>query len=127
MDNNLYSVKDMLCRELASYANVTELNRKYLNDIDKLAHAAKNVCKIIEACEQEEPQEYSRAYRQPHVRMSYRRGRNQNTGEYMSRETNNSYHSQPELIDELKHLMAEAPNESVPEFNRLIQKLEETY
>ena len=119
--NELYSVKDTLCRELASYSNLTELSRRHLHDIDTLAHACKNVCKIIEFCEEEEnevPELYSSRRSNTN---SYRRGRGTN-GRYVSRR---SYHSQPELVDELKHLMMDAPDETTRnDFQGLIQKLE---
>lgn len=59
--NELYELKDNLVETLKEYGR-GEISSSSLNTIDKLAHAAKNVCKVIEACEDEEYSErgYSR-------------------------------------------------------------------
>lgn len=44
----LHELKDMLCDELAKYAEKGELTAGSLDVIDKLAHAAKNVAKLID-------------------------------------------------------------------------------
>lgn len=49
----LMELKEMLCEELESYAG-RELSPSRLDDIDKLAHAIKNICKVIEAAQEEE-------------------------------------------------------------------------
>lgn len=56
--HKLYELKEKLCKELESYAEQS-ITGASIKDIDTLAHAAKNVCKIIEDCEKEE---YSEAY-----------------------------------------------------------------
>ena len=45
---DLYNLKDMLCHELEEYGKLPELSLTSLATIDTLAHACKNVCKIIE-------------------------------------------------------------------------------
>lgn len=56
----LYELKEMLCKELEEYGRKGEMSAGSLEIIDKLAHAIKNICKIIEAYEEEE--EYSGNY-----------------------------------------------------------------
>lgn len=56
--HKLYELKEKLCKELESYAE-EKISGSTLKEIDTLAHAIKNICKIIEAKEEEE---YSEAY-----------------------------------------------------------------
>lgn len=46
----LYDLKEFLCDELCEFAG-KDLNSATLETVDKLAHAAKNVGKVIEMCE----------------------------------------------------------------------------
>lgn len=57
--HEIYELKEMLMKELEEYGSKGELTGGSLEVIDKLAHAIKNLCKIIEAAEEEE--EYSMA------------------------------------------------------------------
>ncbi len=71
----LYDLKSQLVEELEKIGKKGELNSAALQMVDTLAHAAKNVCKVIEACEDEE---YSsrmsrRSYRSYDDGMSGRR------------------------------------------------------
>ena len=50
--HKLYELKDMLVKELGDFSG-KELNGNSLDKIDKLAHAAKNIEKVIECCEDE--------------------------------------------------------------------------
>lgn len=49
----LYELKEKLCEELEKYGG-KELSAGSLDVIDKLAHATKNLCKVIEAKEEEQ-------------------------------------------------------------------------
>lgn len=131
--HKLYELKETLIKELERYADNQTLDLQTLDVIDKLAHAGKNVCKIIEACEEEQ---YSEAmgggsYRSmPHFRMagsyandgsygsygSYARGRGSNT----RRDSMGRYSSAGDFRADLQDLMNSAPNEQVR------QKLMET-
>lgn len=51
--HGLYNLKEMLCKELEEYGERGELNSSSLDVIDKLAHAAKNIDKII-MCKEDE-------------------------------------------------------------------------
>lgn len=51
--HDLYKLKDNLVKELGELGR-QDLSKSNLDTIDKLAHAAKNVGKVIECCEDEE-------------------------------------------------------------------------
>ena len=71
--HKLYELKEALCKELESYAGGS-ISATTLKEIDTLAHATKNICKIIEKCEEEE---YAEAYAMANggsYRGSYGRG-----------------------------------------------------
>ena len=104
--HKLYELKDILVKELERYADQPTLNLENLNVIDTLAHSAKNVCKIIESCEEEKRNyDYSGRYMPPMMpNMSYS-GRRDSMGRY-SRATDGFHMELQEMIDR-------APNESV--------------
>ena len=64
--HDIMNLKEMLVDELSEYGRKGELNAKTLETVDTLAHATKNLCKIIEAAEDEEYSERGRS--------SYERG-----------------------------------------------------
>lgn len=68
--HKLYELKEMLCEELKEYGD-KKLDAGSLEVIDKLAHAIKNIDKIIEAYEEEE---YSNAMGGGSYEGSYARG-----------------------------------------------------
>ena len=96
--NELHELKDRLVDELKNYGR-QELTASNLEKIDMLAHAAKNLCKIIESDDG-----YSGRY-------SYRRD---SMGRY----------SRDGLADKLHDLMKDAPDERTRmEIQRLIDKM----
>lgn len=105
--NELYQLKERLVDELKEYGK-KEMTSGTVQMIDTLAHAAKNVCKIIES----EDEGYSGYY--PNDRMyrgSYRR-------DSMSR------YSRDGLADKLHELMKDVPDERTRmEIQRLIDKM----
>lgn len=52
--HDLTNLKDMLVKELEEFGKNGTLSKASLDNIDKLAHATKNVIKVIECCEQDE-------------------------------------------------------------------------
>lgn len=74
--NALYDLKDMLLEQLEEYGKKGELSSSVLEKVDTLAHATKNLDKIIEVCEGEDSgmDDYSN--------RSYRRSR---SGSYYGR------------------------------------------
>ena len=112
-EKELYELKESLINELASY-NRTRMDKSAICEIDVLAHATKNLCKIIESMEESGYSDRGNSYRR-----SYARGGNN------SRRSYNSYHTPHELVEELRELMNDAPDEaSRQDFQRLIMKLE---
>lgn len=49
--HDLYELKDRLVKELENYGKKGDLSAGSLDVVDKLAHAAKNLCKVIEDAE----------------------------------------------------------------------------
>lgn len=129
--HDLINLKEMLCDELAEYGKRDTLTQNSLEMIDKLAHACKNICKIIESAEEEEygmssrGRSYDDGGRSYYSRdgyyydggMSGRRGRNR-MGRFTSRDGS-------EMAHKLREMMADAPDESVKrEIQRLADKME---
>jgi len=131
--HDLYNLKDMLCEELSTYGRSKELSRSSLDDIDKLAHACKNVCKIIE---EKDKESYSRAggsyadgrsyrggysmdgYYYDDGGMSHRRGRAAN-GRFVSRDGS-------DMARKLHEMAENAPDDSTRhEIMRLAEKMEQ--
>lgn len=148
--HKLYELKQMLCEELEQYGKKGELSAGSLDIVDKLAHAIKNLDKIIEAKEEEEYSmamqggqqggSYARGERGgrsnarggsyeggSYARGSYARGRGSNArrdsmGRYASE---GGYSRNDDMIAELHELMNEAQDEQTrQEFQRFIQKME---
>ena len=109
----LYELKEKLVDELKDYGK-REISSGSLEMIDKLAHAAKNVCKIIDESDEGNSGYYSRTgriYDGRSFRNSYRRD---DMGRY----------SRDGLADKLRELMDEAPDEkSRMEIQRLVDKM----
>lgn len=113
----LYELKDKLCKELKEYAKKDKLDASSLQIVDTLSHSLKNVCKIIESYEIED-NGYSN-FTMPRVSytndMSYTRGRGSNArrdsmGRY-SRDGGYSNHGDFRM--EMQDLMNQAPNDYV--------------
>lgn len=128
----LYTLKEKLCDQLIDYED-KELTSATLEVVDKLAHAIKNIDKIIDKYEETE---YSNAYRMPYTGSyewkgagngSYARGRNarrDSMGRY-SGDYYDGYSRHGDMIMELNELMADAPDERTRmEFQKFIQKMQ---
>ena len=102
--HKLYDLRDNLCKELERYADIQTLDANTLNVIDTLAHACKNICKIIE--DKEKDANYS-GYSYPvNDRMPYFGARRRDSmGRYTGAMDN--FHTT------LQSLMDTAPNEHV--------------
>lgn len=136
--HELMNLKKMLCEELENYGRSRELSPSSLEMIDTLAHACKNVCKIIESKEEEmeysmRGNSYGGSYRGSYngggggsrnsmegsyaeEGMSSRRGRGAN-GRFVSRDAS-------EMSRRLREMAEEAPDESIRrEIERLADKM----
>ena len=109
--NELHELRDMLCDELKKYGKKGELTTGSLTTIDTLAHALKNLDKVIEE------DGYSGYYPDSRVyRGSYKR-------DSMGRYSRDGY-SRSDLTDKLRELMNEAPDDHTRmEIKRLIDKM----
>lgn len=143
--HDLYKLKENIVKELENYGK-KDLTKSSLDDIDKLAHAAKNIAKVIECCEDEESG-YSRrggysmrnyyddgyssdgnyvrpdgSYRREIVDSSYARGR----GRYAKRDSMGRYSSaSDEMSQEIRKLINKSGDEQTRlELSRLLDKVE---
>ena len=127
--DKLYDLKEKLIKEPGRYSE-KELTSTSLEFVDKLAHAGKNVGKLIEMCDEDEG--YSgRSYRSdvepgrdmPSYR-SYARGRRNAPRDSMGRYSGDGY-SMHGAADKLRELMDEAPDEQTRrELERLAAKMD---
>ncbi len=140
--NELYELKEKLCRELKKYNN-EEVTTSSLEVVDKLSHAIKNIDKIIEKYEEEDGgsygyNSYDGSYRggrnnRSYNNGSYARGRGRNArrdsmGRYASSNGSyeNGYSRNGDIASELRELMLEAPDEQTRmEYQKVINKLEQ--
>ena len=133
----------MLCKELEDYGKKGEMSAGSLEIVDKLAHAIKNLDKIIENYDEEYSGAYEGgqggsyrrgmsgdggrgSYRGGSYR-SYARGRGRNARrDSMGRYSGEGYSRHNDMVDELRDMMEDAPDEKTRmEIQRLVQKLEQ--
>ena len=145
MHEDMNMLFEKLCGELCEYGQ-KDLTQDSLKTIDTLAHAAKNVLKVMEGCDgggsyayyDEDPRttamggSMSGSYGDGSYRGSYRMsGRRDSMGRYSSADGNGGGMSNRgysrggnNVVDGLKELMYAAPAEMQGEINRLIKKLD---
>ena len=105
----LTELREMLCDELKEYAKKGELSAGSLSTIDTLAHALKNLDKVME------DDGYSGYYPMRSYRSRDRMGR-------YSGERGYSRHG---LADKMRELMEDAPDDRTrEEMRRMVDKLE---
>ena len=104
--NDLYKVKNMLVEELKEFGRKGDLSKASLDAINKLSHAAKNVCKVIDYCEQDE-YDYSNAMNRNYRDVSYRDGGNSYRRSYSR--------ANEDVKGHLRRLMENANDERVRE------------
>lgn len=127
--HELYELKEMLMKELEEYGRKGELTAGSLEIVDKLTHTIKNLCKIIE--ESEESEGYSSRYYPMYGSYndggSYRRGGRSyaQRRDSMGRYSGDGYYRDGGMVEELRELMEDAPDERTrQEFQRFIDKIE---
>lgn len=143
--HELYRLKEMLCKELEEYGSKGELTGGTLEVVDKLAHAIKNLDKIIEAKEMEDESfeggmsganardggmSYARGRRGGYSREggnSYARGRGRNArrdsmGRYSSRGGYSM--ANDEYVEQLEEMMQEVPEGAQRHIQKAIQEMQ---
>lgn len=161
--HELMKLKEMLCKELEEYGSKGELTGGTLEVVDKLAHAVKNLDKIIEAYEEEEYSQrggqgggnrysYEGGYSRMNRRNSYEGGQGGNysrenrnysreggsyargRGRNASRDSMGRYSSDggysradgmEEMVDSIRSMMQELPQDVQQDAQRFVQKLEQ--
>ena len=120
--HGIYKLKDKIVEELEEYGEKNEIKASELPTIDTLAHTAKNLCKLLQMCEEETgysygDRYYGRNYSRYDDGMSYARGRRRYSDGYSG-----SGDWMTEMLEELKE---KAPNSHMKqEFDEFIKRLE---
>lgn len=119
--HGVYELKKKIIEELEEYGMKNEVKASELPTIDMLAHTAKNLCKLIEMCEDETGYSYGDRY-------YGRSGRGYNDGmSYRSRSrySDGGYSGSGEwMIEMLEDLKEKAPNDTMRrEFDEFIRRM----
>ena len=137
--HDLYELKEKLMKELEEYGK-QELTAGSLEVVDKLSHAIKNICKIIEAYETEEDYSMRGGNSNRYSRTGYRYSRDGNgtrDGGYSRRRSRDSmgrYSREngysrtdgvEELVETVRDMMQELPQNIQVDAQRFVQKLEQ--
>ncbi len=132
----VYELKQKLCEELEEYGQKRELSAGSLDIIDKLAHTIKNLDKILECYEEESGRSFDSGYSyRSNGRRGYSNGRSYSdgrTGMYSGdsgrnriQYTGDYYSRGGEIIEKLRRLMEDAPDERTrQEIQSLIYRIE---
>lgn len=111
----LYELKDKLSKELENYSR-KDITASTLTMVDTLAHALKNIDKVIEKCEEEEGYSSTGSMRGSYDGYS-RRMYSRDGGSYrrrrdsMGRYSRDGYSGDDDVTMELQDLMRNAPDE----------------
>lgn len=120
--HELHELKDKLISELKKYGS-KDMTASTLETVDKLAHAAKNVCKVIESADgySERGMSYDGMYRGTPYAMDYAGARGRN----VRRDSMGRYSRTGDIAAELRELMGEVRDQNTrADFERLIEKVE---
>lgn len=141
--HKIYDLKETLCRDLEEYGMKDKLDLSELEIVDTLAHAIKNIDRIIEVYEEQEYGEEASRMAYPWNIMnrggSYSDGRRMNYNRYSRgrgsyennyRRPRNDGYSRAEqdmdaMINELKDMMQDLPSEKQREVQKFIQRIEQ--
>lgn len=118
----LYELRDKLCHELKKYST-EEITPNALEIVDTLSHSIKNIDKIIDWRENEGS---SYGYNRGGKSYVYGRGRGRNAKrDSMGRYASEGYSRHGDMIDTLKEMMMDAPNEEIRrEYEKIISHYE---
>lgn len=129
--NGLHELKEKLLRELEEYAQNGKYSREDVETIKYMASAVDHLCNVMEREESDYSSRYSsrNAYDGGTIRegRSYARKRD-SMGRYARTgyaQEGYSTHDPQELVEELRGMMSDFPQNVQQDANRLIQKLEQ--
>lgn len=142
--HEIYELKEALINELKEYGRKGEIKDVGALDIvDKLAHATKNLCKILDAAEEEEYSGYAYADGNTGTgnmggggnrggRGSYagrRNARRDSMGRYSRNYRNYDNYSRNDeigrMVDDVNGMMDDLPEDVRKDAQRFVQKLEQ--
>ena len=126
--HELYELKSMLCKKLEEYGRKGDITASTLDVIDKLAHAVKNIGKVIEM---DEESEYSgnyddgRSYARGRNNMRGGDGRSYARGRDAQRDSRGRYSGDiREMAMSLGEMMGDLPDELKGDAERFMRKLD---
>lgn len=144
--HELYKLKEMLCKELEEYGAKGEMSGGTLEVVDKLAHALKNLDRIIETKEMDGGESEASyrggsyrngggsynmgggSYRYSRDGGSYARGRGRNARrDSMGRYSNMGYSREgdtEQYVQQLEDLMQDMPQEAQQHIQKAIQAMQ---
>ena len=127
--NALHDLKDMMIDQLEDYGKKGELSTQVLERVDMLAHATKNLEKVIESCEGEEfddMDDYSgRSYRRYNSGNGYSGRMSSRRRSYRGR-SNRGYSRNGDLAEQLYGMMDNVQDDQTrQEIERLASKMEQ--
>jgi hypothetical protein len=127
--HDIYKLKDMLTDELEEYGRKGELSAGSLEIIDKLSHALKSVTTILAMEDSEQSNwgypPYSREQNRGSNRGNSYTGRSNARRDSMGRYSREYSGAVDDMIDQLRTMMDEAPDQSTrAEIQRLVTKME---
>lgn len=124
--HELYELKEKLCKELEDYGK-KDLSAGALDVVDKLAHTVKNLDKIIEMYDADEGSYGThRMIDDGMYRGGSYAGRRNARRDGMGRYSSMGYSRADGMVEDLRELMKDAPNDHVrKDFQRLIDTLEQ--
>lgn len=125
----LYKLKTRLCEELCAFAE-RDISSSNLEMIDKLAHATKNIGKVIEMCEDEEYSNRGMSNDGSYARGRGRYAKRDAMGRYardgeMSNRGSYDYSRDEETIHEMRRIAETLPSNERGKMERLIMRMEQ--
>ena len=119
--HELYELKEKLMDELKEYGS-QEMSAGSLEVIDKLAHAIKNICKIIDGYEEDGYSQEGGMYRRG---SSYARGRSRTARRDAMGRYSRAEDDMADMIEELRGMMHNLSPEKQTEVKKFITKIEQ--
>jgi len=124
--HGVYELKKKIIEELEEYGMKNEVKASELPTIDMLAHTAKNLCKLIEMCEEETGYSYGDKYFGRMDDRSYGRGRSYGRDRYSRYDYMDGRSGGEDgwLVEMLEDIKEKVPNHQMrKEFDEFISRM----